>query len=527
MHPAPTHEVHTWDGRQLLAAFRAAAAWLDRHRESVNAMNVFPVPDGDTGTNMALTLNDALRDVPPDSSPAVVAARISDGTLMYGRGNSGIILSQALRGFAQALERRSHIEPNDLAAALANAATTARRSVLHPVEGTMLTVLDGAMQAAQQAIMNSTANLRTVLEHTVEGARAALARTPYLLEHLRRAGVVDAGGQGLVLLFEGLLRYARGEALDYAPDAPVVHAEPLAVVEPESAFGYCTSFLLLGANLHTDTLNGVFAELGDSVLVVGDQRTVKVHVHTPRPGDALNIAVQYGTLDRIVISNMDLEYAARHPQPDAAPVDDHTVVGVLALSDGAGLSEMLRGLRARVLEIAAHAETLELVVRDALLETLSDMPQREIMLLGQGLAAHLPDDHPALVGRMIAELPVQNPAEAIAALTGFGYHTHLEDNLRTMQSACRNVRTALVVSPLRTLPESDGIVVVEQPQIATELIDRLELAECELLTVYIGRTRTHAAAEHLVAAVHRYLPELVIEVLAGGQTTCEFLLAAE
>src|SRR5262245_42576395 len=212
--PAPIADqaTLTWDGAQLLAALTAAAHWLEQHADSVNALNVFPVPDGDTGTNMSLTLSGTLQEVAPDPSCAGVAERVKYWATMRGRGNSGIILSQVLRGIAQALAGHTHMGAAELAAALSQASATAYQAVMKPVEGTMLTVIREAAEAAQAAAGRD-APLVEVLDAAVEGARDAVQRTPDLLKTLRDAGVVDAGGKGLSLILEGMLRYARGEEL--------------------------------------------------------------------------------------------------------------------------------------------------------------------------------------------------------------------------------------------------------------------------------------------------------------------------
>src|SRR5215212_9916747 len=209
-----------WDGAQLLSGLIAAARWLEQHADAVNALNVFPVPDGDTGTNMALTLNGAVRDVAPDASVAVVAEKVKYWAMMRGRGNSGIILSQVLRGLAQGLDGHDLMGAPELAAALAQASASAYKAVLKPVEGTMLTVMREASDAATAALAASQATLLSVLEAAVQGARASVDRTPMLLKTLRDAGVVDSGGEGLFLILEGMLRYARGESIEYHAVAP-------------------------------------------------------------------------------------------------------------------------------------------------------------------------------------------------------------------------------------------------------------------------------------------------------------------
>jgi dihydroxyacetone kinase-like predicted kinase len=256
-----------WNGEHLLEALRAAAHDLERHAASLNALNVFPVPDGDTGTNMALTLSGALRDIAPDPSCGVVAERVGYWATLRGRGNSGIILSQMLRGVAAALAGHHLMSGREMAAALAHGSARAYEAVLRPVEGTMLTVIRCAGEAAQRAIAAGEASLGAVLDAAVREARAAVARTPQLLATLREAGVVDAGGQGMLVLLESLLRYARGETGEsFAP--PV--AAPARIEAHADAAGYCTSFVIHRVTVSLDTIRRVFATLGDSLVVAGD-----------------------------------------------------------------------------------------------------------------------------------------------------------------------------------------------------------------------------------------------------------------
>ncbi len=255
------------DGAQLLGALVAAARWLAQQAEAVNALNVFPVPDGDTGTNMSLTLNGAVQDVAADPSCAVVAERVKYWATMRGRGNSGIILSQVLRGMAQALAGHERMGGPELAAALAQASTTAYQAVMKPVEGTMLTVIREASEAAQAAGQGAT--LIAVLEAAAQGARESVQRTPELLKMLRDAGVVDAGGHGLALIFEGMLRYARGEPLELEAAQPPVAAVAFADIHGPDDFGYCTNFVLQGSGLPFAQIRAALSEMGS---VGGDRR---------------------------------------------------------------------------------------------------------------------------------------------------------------------------------------------------------------------------------------------------------------
>lgn len=310
----------------------AAADYLERNKEKVNVLNVFPVPDGDTGTNMTMTLQAARRELAGGvpASLGEAAQKASRGVLLGARGNSGVILSQFLRGIALGLAGLDAAGPKELAAALAKGTETAYRAVIKPVEGTMLTVGRGASDAARRAA-DKGADLAGVLEAAVQGAEEALVRTPGLLPVLAKAGVVDAGGQGLVYFLTGALMAVRGEHVPETP-AEAVPAAAEAVAEPvhgaisheDITFCYCTEFLIRGKDIPQDIVRARIGELGDSLLVVGDGDVVKVHVHTDHPGRALEIALEYGELLDIAIDNMQeqnrlaAEEAARRARAERA-----------------------------------------------------------------------------------------------------------------------------------------------------------------------------------------------------------------
>jgi len=304
-----------WNGAQLLNGLVAAARWLEQHADAVNALNVFPVPDGDTGTNMALTLIGAVQDVAPDPSVAVVSEKIKYWAMMRGRGNSGIILSQVLRGVAQGLEGHDLMGAPELAAALAQASVSAYRAVLKPVEGTMLTVIREASEAATVALASPDASALTVLAAATQAARDSVDRTPTLLKTLADAGVVDSGGEGLFLILEGLLRYARGESIEYHAAAPVA-AMIFEDIHGADDFGYCTNFILRGEHMPYDAIRATLAEMGQSAVIVGDESLIKAHIHVLRPGDTLNYAMTFGALEQIEIANMDVQREQLHQKSD-------------------------------------------------------------------------------------------------------------------------------------------------------------------------------------------------------------------
>lgn len=566
----------SWDGAQLREALSSAAHWLRRHAPAVDALNVFPVPDGDTGTNMALTLTGALEDVPPDPSCAVVADRMRHATMMRGRGNSGIILSQAFRGLAQALAGHQRIGAAELAQALSQASAAAYGAVLRPVEGTILTVLRAAGEAAHAALRRqtaaenteapepiggdhtatpaiaersvtsvavgseSTASIREVLEAATSGAREALARTPQLLKALRDAGVVDAGGQGLVLVLEGMLRYARGERDEDPPSREVV---PMARVAHSAGHGYCTSFVVLGGP-GADALRAAFAPLGESLVVAGDERAARVHLHTPRPGDALNAAVALGALDAIEIVNMDRQCAARAgaaPAGEAEPAD-LPAVGVVAVASGAGFAAIFRSLRAGEVLLGgpgARPSTQEL------LAAIERLPQREVLLLPND-ADGVPAARQAaeLSGGRAEVLPTHTMAHGVAALLAMRYHDGREAALTAMSAAAERARVAEITTAVRDarvgevavragqrIALIDGALVAahDDPEaLLDEVFERLALRDAEIVTIYTGGAAGgREAGDDAARQIAERYPEISIEIHEGGQPLYDIIIAAE
>ncbi|MCK4450823.1 MAG: DAK2 domain-containing protein, partial [Anaerolineae bacterium] len=298
--------VNFCSGIGLRRALEASTAWLERHVEVINALNVYPVPDGDTGINMLLTMQAALQELnsSPAQSASVVAHAVSYGSLMGARGNSGVILSQLFRGLARSLDKKETFTALELAQAMTEASAIAYQGVIKPVEGTILTVAREAADAAMAAAEENN-DLLYVLERTVTEARHSVARTPSLLQVLADAGVVDAGGQGLFVILEGALRFMRGEEVG---ELPIVEAGVQWEVPVEEEYGYETMFILKGEDLNVEEIREAIAAMGESVLVVGDSRAVKVHIHSMEPGRPLDYAAKLGTLIQISVENLQEQY---------------------------------------------------------------------------------------------------------------------------------------------------------------------------------------------------------------------------
>ncbi|MDZ4718235.1 MAG: DAK2 domain-containing protein [Roseiflexaceae bacterium] len=558
----------SWDGTQLLAALTEASHWLDRNADALNALNVFPVPDGDTGTNMSLTLSGVVRDVVPDPSAAVVAERVTYWALMHGRGNSGIILSQILRGLGLALVGHQHCGPTELVAALAQASTTAYKAILRPVEGTMLTVIRAASHAAAHAFNVGHTSLDAVLEGAVRGARAAVARTPALLKTLRDAGVVDAGGQGLLILLEGLLHYARNTPIPARTGSlPVVRNIPSASVHRTESYGYCTNFVINSAGLVVETVRETLSGLGDSLVVIGDERLVRVHVHTLRPGDVLNTALAMGTLDRVEITNMDQQVAEHgHATQERAVGDagigsslavdqasehsagystDHSAgvelaIGVIAVVAGGGFASIFRGLNALIVDGGPGANPSA----GDFLAAIDHLPQQQIVLLPNDpdvvAAAQLASQYS---DRSVIVVETRSAAQGIAALLRLNPDAALNENSTAMLQAASEVRTLAVTIAARdavvdgitvqagqSIGLLDGRLVVagaEEPAIVFELLTHAAIEQASLLTIYYGGTLQQADAEHLAVQIGMRYNELEIEVHEGGQPLYNYIISVE
>src|SRR5947209_13129104 len=372
--------ISVFDGQDLKKALLAGAAWLEEHREAINALNVFPVPDGDTGSNMSATMQAAIRDIKDsqETSAGVIAAKLAHGALLGARGNSGVILSQTLRGLAQGLDKKNTFSAPDLAAALQEASRLAYRAVIKPVEGTILTVVRESAEAAQRSAERGD-DLVGMLQEVVTTARQSVANTPDLLPTLKQAGVVDSGGQGFCTILEGVWRYVRGEA--NIPDTTVVagsnnasgRASPadLAGAVPQSAapgvqpkkgrvtieeeFGYEVVFLLRGEGLDVERIRQSIIDMGGvSTVVAGDEKMLKVHTHTQAPGKILDYGVSLGSLLDVNIENLQeqsLTYAAASEAEHTAGSAEeerqspalHAEIATVAVVAGAGFEKVFRG----------------------------------------------------------------------------------------------------------------------------------------------------------------------------------------
>lgn len=536
------------DGARLRQAFEAATRWLELHAAEVNSLNVFPVPDGDTGTNMLLTMKATIAAMAahPDSRASVVAQAMAHGALMGARGNSGVILSQILRGFARSLDAAAMSGP-DLARALRAASETAYQAVSRPVEGTILTVAREAAAAAD----HGDGDVIAVLERAVAAAREAVDRTPSQLPILAEAGVVDAGGQGLYYLLEGALRFARGEQIEFvavdslgAIEATIAAHHTSFAGHPDGlssdAHGYCTEFLISGDGLDQHVIEAEMAQLGDSLLVVGDSSLLRVHVHTFDPGKALTLAIaQGGTLDKIKIDNMQAqrENFVKVPQPsvEAPPI------GVVAVAAGAGLSQVLQSFGVR--KIVTGGQTMNPSTEDFLKAVAESGSPNVILLPNNKNIVGAAMQAAAIAGEHVQVVPSLSLPQGVAAMLAYNPEGSLDGNVRAMTLALGQVRTGELTRAVRTT-SVDGIPVVEGQIIGlvegrlaiaeddlqtamTDVLARMRADSAELITLYYGDSVGRAEAEALQKQVQRQFSQSTVDLVDGGQPHYAFIISVE
>ena len=556
------HNTTLCDGHTLLRGLQAAAEWLNQHVGEVNALNVFPVPDGDTGTNMHLTLSAAVKDVQAQSSAAAVAEQVYRKALMGARGNSGVILSQIIRGFAEGIGGKEELDGQGLAQALHQAGERAYKAVMKPTEGTILTV---ARVAGEHALAEaeSGASFEQVLDAAVRGADQAVAETPNQLKQLRDAGVVDAGGKGLAIVLEGMLKQTRGEEIKRSDSSgPVEVAFDIDEIHSEDDFGYCTTFLLEGSDIPFEEVRETIASMGQSVVVVGDETLVKAHIHTERPGDVLNYAITYGALTGIEIANMDKQKAAikesgmvsadatRAPKESAAAIgvkavltDEHVApIGIVAVAPGDGFVDIFHSLN--VGKVITGGQTMNPSTQD-IVGAINELPQNEVIILPNNsnimMASRQAQE---LVDKNVRVIPTKTVPQGMAAMLAFNYTEDLDDNESSMTSALQGIRTLEITTAVRdatvddkevrngqTIGLLDGTLVEagdDRDQVIDDMLERVDMDDYEIITIYYGATTTEEQAQTLAERITaRYTHLDTVEVQCGGQPFYDFIISAE
>ncbi|WP_376797217.1 DAK2 domain-containing protein [Thermogemmatispora sp.] len=551
------------DGQDLKRAMIAGATWLEERRESINALNVFPVPDGDTGSNMSATMQAAIRGIidSQETAAGVIAARIAHDALLGARGNSGVILSQVLRGLAQGLEKKQTFTSLDLANALMEASRLASRAVIKPVEGTILTVVRDCAEAAQASAQRGD-DLVTLMHEVVTAARQSVARTPDLLPILKQAGVVDAGGQGLCVILEGIWHALRGEgresrALSTALSGETAPRRGRVNVEEEQ-YGYEVVFLLRGENLDVERIRQTIIDMGGvSTVVAGDEKLLKVHTHTQWPGKILDYGVSLGSLLDINIENLQeqsLAYAAesRAEHEGATGWDQEGAAGhkapapsapiaTVAVVSGPGFEKVYRGLG--VSAIVPGGQTMNPSIEELLAAVNSVEADQVIILPNNGNVILSAQQIPRLTNKQVEVIPTETLPQGIAALMSFNYGADLATNVQSMSTAARRIQTAEVTTAVRAV-QIDGLRVREGDIIGlingnlavagnnldgviNDLLQRMHVERYELLTIYYGEGTSEVHAQETAARIKQTYSHLEVEVVDGGQPYYTYIFSVE
>ena len=534
-------------GQTLKEMFASGTVWLGKSAPDINAINVFPVPDGDTGTNMVLTMEFALEEAQLNSDDHVssVAKSLAHGALMGARGNSGVILSQFFRGLAKELGGKTHFDGADFARALAEASQTAYKGIVNPVEGTILTVLKDASKAAQEGVRNGT--LVSVLEAAVKSAADSVARTPSLLPVLREAGVVDAGGQGLYVLLDGALQFLKGEShkLQYRRPRLVVAEAALAPraaqmpTQLETPYGYCTDFVLEGQNLNLSKIGKDLKKKGQSLIVTGDDTLVRVHIHSFEPGEILKYATKLGKLHEITINNMNDQYAKFiKMQRERMPAVD---IAMVTVATGNGFFELFNSLGNII--IVPGGQTMNPSVRE-IWQAVESVPSDNIILLPNNknimsAAAHVQ----SLTSKKVKVIPTRNIPQGVAAFLAFDYEVNLEENAQAMKKAINKVKAIEVTRAMRETRLdgleirngqfiailSDEDLIARADKIGDVILEALGKAgadKVEIATIYYGAEIKGVEAQEIAQDIRdRYHTE--VEVVYGGQPHYNYIISLE
>jgi DAK2 domain fusion protein YloV len=548
--------ISVFDGQDLKKAMLAGAASLEAHREIINALNVFPVPDGDTGSNLYATVQAAFRDVinSEETSAGVIAARLAHGALLGARGNSGVIFSQILRGLAQGLDKKQTFSALDLALALDEAQRLAYRAVIKPVEGTILTVVRETAEAAMASAKRGD-DLVMMMQESIIAARQSVARTPDLLPTLKQAGVVDAGGQGFCTILEGVWHYVRGESgqitiasvLASSANPEIDSAVKKGRVKIEEEFGYEVVFLLRGEKLDVVGIRQSIIDMGGvSTVVAGDEKMLKVHTHTEWPGKILDYGVSIGSLLDINIENLQeqsLAYAAEsEAEHFVEPVQPQThQIATVAVVAGQGFEKVFRSIG--VTAIVSGGQTMNPSTEE-LLAAVNAVEARQVILLPNNSNVILSARQVSgLSDKEVFVVPTESMPQGIAALLGFNFESDFESNCESMNEAATHIQTAEITTAIRTVNIGDirvregdliglvngNLVIAGQDMdyVIRETLQRMNIDRYEIITLYFGEGVSEQQAEGTARSIKEKYSHLEIEVVDGGQPHYAYILSAE
>lgn len=541
------------DGVLLKKALSGAARLLEQNKEEVNSLNVFPVPDGDTGTNMLLTVKSAIKQGlnTPDNDTYKIALATSQGSLMGARGNSGVILSQLFRGFANGLKSSDNIDIKTLANALKQASDTAYKAVMKPTEGTILTVARECGEFAM-SISKEEKDLVNFMKRVIEHGNNTLERTPEMLPVLKQAGVVDAGGKGLMYLLIGAYNAISGieeyveEVVE--PKKEVVHQEREHIDTDDIKFGYCTEFMI---NTNYDDIEKFRNELsiqGDSLLVVGGDGIIKVHIHTNNPGVVLEKALTLGELKDIKIDNMRIQHSEVLLKDELANLEKESKKTIIdkkysfvSVSIGEGIDEVFKGLN--VDAIVPGGQTMNPSTEDILKALEKTTGENVIILPNNGNIVLAAEQTKAISSRNIFVLPTKTIPQGIAALLSFNEEASIEENLENMSEAMKNVLTGQVTYAVRdteykdTKINKDDIIGLSNGdilstgndinEVSINLIEKMVHDDIGIITIFYGSDIDEEKANELSALLEDRYEDIDIEVVFGGQPLYYYIFSIE
>lgn len=564
-------EITSINSKLLARMFLAGAKNLDSKKDWINELNVFPVPDGDTGTNMTMTIMSAAKEVSSLTNPtmAELAKAISSGSLRGARGNSGVILSQLFRGFCKVIKEYDEIDVTIFCEACQKAVETAYKAVMKPKEGTILTVAKGAAEKALE-LSDETEDVVTFVEEVIKQAEYVLDQTPEMLPVLKQAGVVDSGGQGLVQVLKGAYDALIGKEIDYTIEGAPTGAAPAKIsaeTEAEIKFGYCTEFIIvLNAPMSDNEEHAYKAfleSIGDSIVVVADDEIVKTHVHTNDPGLALQKALTFGSLSKIKIDNMREEHQeklikdsqklaaqqkAEEEAYEAAQADEKTnnmpakEMGFVSVSIGEGMNEVFRGLGVDYLieggqTMNPSTEDMLNAIEHVNAKTVFILPNNKNIIMAANQAVDLVED------KQIIVIPTKTIPQGITALVNYIPDHSAEENKEQMMAEIENVKTGQVTYAVRdteidgkTIKQNDfmgigdkSILSVGTDLMATtlEMVDAMVDEDSAIVSIYFGSDSDEDSANEIAAAIEEKYPDVEVEVNDGGQPIYYYVISVE
>lgn len=564
-------EITSINSKLLARMFLAGAKNLDSKKDWINELNVFPVPDGDTGTNMTMTIMSAAKEVSSLTNPtmAELAKAISSGSLRGARGNSGVILSQLFRGFCKVIKEYDEIDVTILCEACQKAVETAYKAVMKPKEGTILTVAKGAAEKALE-LSDETEDVVTFVEEVIKQAEYVLDQTPEMLPVLKQAGVVDSGGQGLVQILKGAYDALIGKEIDYTIEGAPTGAAPAKIsaeTEAEIKFGYCTEFIIvLNAPMSDNEEHAYKAfleSIGDSIVVVADDEIVKTHVHTNDPGLALQKALTFGSLSKIKIDNMREEHQeklikdsqklaaqqkAEEEAYEAAQADAKTnnmpakEMGFVSVSIGEGMNEVFRGLGVDYLieggqTMNPSTEDMLNAIEHVNAKTVFILPNNKNIIMAANQAVDLVED------KQIIVIPTKTIPQGITALVNYIPDHSAEENKEQMMAEIENVKTGQVTYAVRdteidgkTIKQNDFMGIGDKSILSVgtdlrattlEMVDAMVDEDSAIVSIYFGSDSDEDSANELAAAIEEKYPDVEVEVNDGGQPIYYYVISVE